>query len=74
MHVFKAFSLSEKGSDDDSQNPHQSGNSQNGSDDDDKKQQLEELHQQTQKEREDEIAITENIGEIYNYDYDGACW
>ena len=64
----------EAGSDDDSQNPHQSGNAQNGSDGDDKKQQLEELQQQTQKEREEEIAITENIGELYNYDYDGACW
>lgn len=64
----------ETGSDDASQGTSQSGNSQNDSDNDDKKQQLEELHQQTQKEREDEIAITENIGQIYNYDYDGACW
>ena len=64
----------EEGSDDDSQNPHQSGNAQNGSDGDDKKQQLEEIQQQTQKEREEEIAITENIGELYNYDYGGACW
>ena len=64
----------EDSSDHDSQSAQQSDDAQNDSDDEDKKQQLEELHQQTQKEREEEIAITENIGQIYNYDYDGACW
>ena len=64
----------ETGSDDASQGTSQSGNSQNDSDDDDKKQQLEELQQQTQKEREDELTIIENIDQLYNYDYDGACW
>ena len=64
----------ENSSDQDSPDNQQPGDTQNGSDNDDKKQQLEELQKQSQKEREDEIAISENIGEIYYYNYFGACW